>query len=394
MGLLQKLPRKVWSFLNIVNKFIKKVDSHILIYSNLGFYDNTKALFNHLIENGYNDKYKITVSCSDWEEYVETAEKNVKYVSNTKGLLRFFRSKYCFYCFGKYPVKPSKQQIVFNMWHGMPLKKIGNMVKGCEKIDYNYFTYLLCTSEYFREIMKKSFNATDKQIFICGQPRTDEMLSPIHAEDEIATKTALVNYKNRFSKMILWLPTFRENSGTELDILSVDQLSELDDYCGEKGWCIIVKLHPLSGVDPDVYEGFENIGFVNNSILDRLHIGFYSLVGMSSALITDYSSVYFDYMLLDKPMGFAISDMEKYNDSRGFVFDDPLSKMPGDLIYNGDDFLKFVKKTIDGKDDYVNLRRKLSYEFNKYCDNKNCERVLSVLNRPVQIKSGKHRRKK
>ncbi len=379
MGLLQKIPRKAWIFLDLVNKLVKKDNRRIFIYSNLGFYDNVKALFDHLIENGYNDKYKIIVSLSNWEDYVETAEKNVKYISNVKGLFSFFRCKYCFYCFGKYPVKPSKKQVVFNMWHGMPLKKIGNMVKGQEKTNYNYFTHLLCTSEYFRDIMKKSFNAKDEQIFICGQPRTDEMMTPVPAEDEITAKAALVSYNARFSKMFLWLPTFRENEGTELDILSEQQLSEIDRICGENGWCMLVKLHPLSSFDISGCGKYENIGFADNSVLNELHISFYQLVAMSSCLITDYSSVYFDYMLLDRPMGFAITDIEKYTSDRGFVFDDPLSKMPGDLIENGDDFLKFIKKIIDGKDEFVNFRRKLSEQFNQYCDNKNCERVLSVI---------------
>lgn len=380
MGLLQKVPRKAWSFLNIINKLVKKNNKRIFIYSNLGFYDNVKAIFDHLIENGYNEKYKITVSLNNWEEYVETAEKNVKYINNVKGLLEFFRCKYCFYCFGKYPVKPSKKQVVFNLWHGMPLKRIGNMVKGHEKTDYNYFTHLLCTSEYFRDIMKKSFKARDEQIFICGQPRTDEMMTPVPAEDEITAKAALVSSSARFSKMFLWLPTFRENDGTELDILSKEQLSEIDRICNENGWCMLVKLHPLSKLDISQYAHYENIGFADNALLNELHIGFYQLVAMSSCLITDYSSIYFDYMLLDRPIGFTTSDIEKYTSDRGFVFDDPLSKMPGELIETGDEFIRFIKKTIDGKDDYVNLRRKLSEQFNKYCDNKNCERVLSVLN--------------
>lgn len=398
MGLLRKIPRKAWSFLSVINKFVKKDEKRIFIYSNLGFYDNVKALYDHLIEKGYNKKYKIIVSLNNWKDYAEGAEENVKFISNIKGLFSFFSCKYCFYCFGKYPIKPSKKQIVFNMWHGMPLKKIGNMVKGCEKIDYNYFTHLLCTSEYFRDIMKKAFNASDEQIFICGQPRTDEMLTHIPEDEEISAKAAVAGYKNRFSKMILWLPTFRENADTELDILSVEQLSELDDLCGENDWCMVVKLHPLSKIEPDMFEGFENISFINNKILEELHIGFYSLIGMSSCLITDYSSVYFDYMLLDKPIAFAISDIEEYESNRGFIFGDPLSVMPGDIIENGDDFLKFVKKMFDGKDDYVNLRRKLSAEFNKYCDNKNCERVLSVLisdslNTKSHKKSKKIRRK-
>lgn len=379
MGLLQKMPRNIWSFLNVINRLVKKDRHTIFIYSNLGFYDNVKALFDHLIENGYNNRYKIIVSLNDWDKYSENTENNVKYVSNIKGLFSFFRSKYCFYCFGKYPVKPSEKQIVFNLWHGMPIKKIGNMIKGHEKTDYNYFTHLLCTSEFFRPVMKQSFNASDKQIFICGQPRTDKMLTPIPQENVTAAKTVLIGCDSKFSKMIIWLPTFRENSAGELDILSEKQLEEIDGLCHENNWCMLIKLHPLSSFDINQQKKYRHIGFATNKILADSHIEFYQLIAMSSALITDYSSVYFDYMLLDKPMGFVISDIENYNSDRGFVFDDPLSKMPGDIIKNSDDFLKFIKDILNGKDSFTDERRKLNRQFNKYCDNKNCERVLSLL---------------
>ncbi len=378
MDILLKTPKRVWSFLNIINKLIKKNEKKIFLYSDMGFKDNVKAVFDYLIEHGYNRKYTIIVSLNDWEEYVETAERNVKYVSNNKGLLKFFSCKYCYYCFGKYPLKPSKNQMVFNLCHGMPLKRIGNMAKGNEKNDYNYFTYILCTSEYFRDIMKKSFNARDEQIVICGQPRTDEMLSEIPAEDEMTAKAELLGYENRFSKMMIWLPTFSDEAGGEMNILSEEQFEALDKMCRENDWTILVKLHPLSKLDINKYKHYNCINFITDTTLKEAHISFYSLLGMSSCLITDHSSVYYDYMLLDRPMGFVISGTNDYDGSK-FVFDDPLSKMPGELLKSGNDFLKFAGKIMEGKDEFVHMRRKISEEFNRYCDNKNCERVLSYI---------------
>lgn len=378
-NILKKIPRGSWSFLNIINRLIKKDPKRIFLYSNLGFRDNVKAVFDYLIEHGYNKHFKIVVSLNNYEEYVETAEMNVKYVGNTNGLLYFLRSKYCYYCFGKYPIKPSKNQMVFNLWHGMPLKRIGNMVAGQEKTKYNYFTYLLCTSEAYRDIMKKSFNAKDEQIVISGQPRTDEMLSDIPAEDEMTAKAELIGYSSRFSKMILWLPTYREESGSELDIISDEKLSELDKMFEENDWAMLVKLHPLSKFDFTKCNKYEHINFINDDTLKSAYIGFYSLLGMSSCLITDYSSVYYDYLLLDRPIGFVISDMAEYSQSRGFVFSDPLSKMPGELIRTEDELVKFIRKTMEGKDDLKRWRRNISEEFNRYCDNKNCQRVVSFI---------------
>ncbi len=377
-NLLRKAPRKIWTFLNFINLVIPKSKKHIFLYSNLGFRDNVKAVFDYLIGQGYNNSYKITVSLNDWKEYAETAEKNVKYVSNTKGLLHFFRSRYCYYCFGKYPVKPKRKQMVFNLWHGMPLKRVGNMVQGCEKTDYNYFTHLLCTSEYFRDIMKRSFNASDSQIVICGQPRTDEMLAEIPAEDEMAAKTTLLGYNNRMSKMILWLPTFRENSGSELDILTITDLEKLDKLLEEKGWCMIAKLHPLSKNRKN-QGSYKHIGFIDDRILKNNHIGFYTLVGMSSCLITDYSSIYFDYLLLDRPIGFSVGDIEKYDNDRGFTVSDPTTIMPGDIIRNSEDFFGFINKIISGKDDYSFFRQRLCKRFNAFSDSSNCRRAVSMI---------------
>ena len=379
MGILQKLPRKTWSFLSVINRIVKKDPHRIFLYSNLGFRDNVRAVFDYLIEHGYNKRYKITVSLNDYKKYADTPEKNVEYVSTARGLFSFFRSKYCYYCFGKYPVKPPKNQLVFNLWHGMPLKRIGNMVSGCEKTDYNYFTLTISTSEFFREIIKQSFNARDDQIIICGQPRTDQMLAEISPEEEMHTKAELVGYDNRFSKMILWLPTFREDSGNELDILPLNELEKLNELLSDNGFCMLVKLHPLSTANINSLRGFECISFIDNPRLEEAHVGFYSLLAMSAALITDYSSVFFDYLLLDRPIGFAIQDINDYKDERGFVFDDPVSQMPGELINNGKEFREFVKKVITGKDDLANWRRKLCQRFNKYSDGNNCRRVVSVI---------------
>ena len=379
MGILQKLPRKTWSFLNIVNRIIRKDPYRIMLYSNMGFRDNVRAVFDYLIENGYNKRYKIVVSLNDYKKYADTPEKNVEYVSPVRGLFKFFRCRYCYYCFGKYPVKPPKNQFVFNLFHGMPLKRIGNMVPGCEKTDYNYFSLVLCTSEYFRDIIKKSFNASDKQIAICGQPRTDDMLSDIEPDDEMNVKAELTGYENRFSKMILWLPTYRDGRGSELDILSEKKLRRLDRILSTHGHTLLVKLHPLSNTDPTAYSQYECIKVVDTETFENTQIGFYSLLAMSAALITDYSSVFFDYVLLDRPIGFVINDIGEYSRDRGFVFEDPLSNMPGELIRDGEEFLGFVRNVIEGVDTLANYRRKLCRRFNAFNDADNCKRVVSVI---------------
>lgn len=374
MAILKKAPRQIWRFLDYFNKCIKKNQRQIFLYSNLGFRDNVRAVYDYLTENGYNKKFKIVCSLKDYRQYRHCAPENVRFVGNYSGLCHFFRSRFCFYCFGKYPVKPSKKQTVVNLWHGMPIKKIGNMEHGNEKTDYNYFTYLLCTSEFFREIMKESFNCSDEQIFICGQPRTDIMYNIQPYEFENNSFSDLMNLNGR--KLLLWLPTFRTDCAYETELMSDEILEKLDKLCAEYGWSIIVKLHPLSTAADVRNNRHSFIKILGQETLDKNKINLYSVLKESECLITDYSSVYFDYLLLDKPIGFTIHDMNSYSHDRGFVFENPDEYMPGEKIKNGKELLDFAESVFNGKDIYKKERQRLCRLFNKYTDGENCRRII------------------
>lgn len=363
MSILKSAPRKIWSFLNVINNIIPKDDKKIFLYSNLGFRDNVRAIYDHLVENGYNEEYEIICSLNDYKKQIP--HKNVEFVSNVRGIFSFFRSKYVFYCFGKYPVKPRNGQNVFNLWHGMPLKRVGNMVKGFEKTDYNYFTHVLCTSDFFRDIMKKSFSCDDGQIAICGQPRTDEMVRSA-SEKECSQRIAL------------WLPTFRQGRCDELNILSEKQFETLDDICEKYGWDIVIKLHPLSEAEISEDKKYKHIKILTQKQFEDTNGNLYTLLGQADCLITDYSSVYFDYLLLDKPIGFAVGDMEEYEKERGFTFENPHEYMPGEILTDGEKIIGFLTDVMEGRDDFADKRQKLNNLFNRYCDGNNCERAVEI----------------
>ena len=198
----KKILRICFKPLSICNRLIKKNKKIIFFYSNLGFRDNVKAFYDYLIEKEYNKTFQIIVSANDYEKYREQAPDNVLFVGNKQGIRWFIKAKYAFYCFGKYPIKPSKKQIVVNLWHGMPLKKIGNMEEGLERVDYNYFTYIVATSQLFVPILQKSFRCDASQVIITGQPRNDVLFRENHLMDQAIRKGA--------EKVVVWLPTYRE----------------------------------------------------------------------------------------------------------------------------------------------------------------------------------------
>jgi CDP-glycerol glycerophosphotransferase (TagB/SpsB family) len=96
--------------LTIINRIKKKDEKLIFFYSNLGFRDNVKAFYDYLIENNYNEQFKIVVSINDWEQYVKRAPKNVTFINNTvcpTSRTRF--SMTCFLLFWKVSNKAVKK---------------------------------------------------------------------------------------------------------------------------------------------------------------------------------------------------------------------------------------------------------------------------------------------
>ena len=218
----------------------------------------------------------------------------------------------------------------------------------------------------------------DNEIVICGQPRTDNMLNSQAPVKEREIKARIISFNERKNKMILWLPTFREKSADEFDILSKEQLESLNQMCINRKYTVVIKPHPLSSFKAEDFNDYKGIKIITDQRLDSLGINFYSVIRYSECLITDYSSVYFDYMLLDKPIGFVVSDISEYDSQRGFVFDNPVDFMPGDIITSGDELLKFAEDIINHRDNYKEQRQTLCRIFNTYDDAQNCKRVLEA----------------
>ncbi len=350
-----------------VNKFIKKDEKLIFFYSNLGFRDNVKAFYDYLIGQRYNERYHFVVSINDAKDYITNAPDNVTFVGNRQGIKYFIKAKYAFYCFGKYPIKPSKKQIVVNLWHGTPLKKIGNLERGLEKTDYNFFTMVVASSPLYKPIMAKIFGCDESQVIITGNPRNDELFVKDEKVDAAIRGDA--------QKVILWLPTYREyDEEYVVSILKKSQLEQLNEKLKENHCKMIVKLHPLQTVSVRGLD-YSQIEFASQKDLNKKEISVYTLLRNADALITDYSSVYFDYMLLNRPIAFTVEDIEEYKKKRGFVFDNPYEYMPGMKLSDYDDLEQYIMDVINGKDSFASEREKVNMIINSYNDGNSSRRV-------------------
>jgi len=104
----------------------------------------------------------------------------------------------------------------------------------------------------------------------------------------------------------------------------------------------------------------------------------YRLIGQCDALITDYSSVFYDFMLLDRPIAFTVDDYDDYKNNRGFSVKDPNYLMAGYKIKTQEDFKDFIVDIENDIDKYEDRRREVNQLVNTYNDGKQCERVLAL----------------
>lgn len=363
----------IFAGLSAVNQVISKNSQIILLYSDTTFRDNIKYLYDYLIENHYNEQYFIVCAVKDYQQYNTNEIKNVIFVSPIRGVQVYLKSEHVFYSFGKIPIRPAKNQITVQMWHGTSFKGFSKNQMKTNSYKNMFFTYVYASSEYFRPIVARKFAVPEENIVICGHPRTDTFY-----------KSTPPYNLGAYRKFIFWMPTFRKSTelGMEegktnslIPLVEDDKLSLLDQYLSAHNVLIIVKLHPEQDA------GIMNIGQLQNLRLmthSQFSFDLYELIRQSDALITDYSSVFYDYLLLDRPIGFTEDDIEEYQNSRGFAVAELDMFRPGAKLRTFEDLKKFILDVVQGRDKYKEDRERINNLSNYYQDGKNCERSLQI----------------
>lgn len=370
------LQNKVFTLFSWLNQRKHHDSRKIMLYSNMGFRDNVKALYDYLIDAGYNQKYKIICSTNDYKMYNKDLPSNVIFVSNIRGVLLYFSAGFVYYCFGKIPIFHGKDQKVVQMWHGSAFKAPDEgMLKG-HSFDKPYYTNVFSSSKHFAPIFSYCFSIPVQQVVICGQPRCDVLYkeNPHYAFGE-------------YRKLILWAPTFRKSLVTGysdstaddnlVPVLKKEDFAEINSKLRELGVKVVVKLHPLQDLDQYHTTDLDHFVLLSHQEFVRRKMDLYKFMAQSDALITDYSSIFIDYLLLDRPIAFTEDDMDDY--TRGFVFDNPKSYQPGFRIKTKEDFLAFAESLVNGDDDYKSERKRVMALANDYHDGKFCKRALECV---------------
>lgn len=367
----------VFGTASMVNKRRTHDRRRIMLYSNMGFRDNVKSLYEHLIEHKFNEEYEIICSCDDFKRWSHVDIPNVRFVSCVRGFLFYFSAGYVFYCFGKIPIEPGIDQRTVQLWHGSPYKAPdAGMLKG-HSWKHQYYSFSVATSKAFAKIFSSCFSMPLSHVLIGGQPRNDALYERWPGYDF-----------GTYGKLVLWTPTFRRSkrlgyrdgkeAGT-VPVLRDGDFVEFNDYLRGKDVKIIVKLHPMQDLDKYGAVELSNLILLSHADFVGRGMDLYRLMTQSDALITDYSSIFYDYLLLDRPMAFTEEDLEDYSDARGFSVDDPQGYKPGQRIRSLKDLYEFVECLSAGVDRFKEDRKRVNELVNEYRGGGFCKRILDLV---------------
>ena len=176
--------------------------------------------------------------------------------------------------------------------------------------------------------------------------------------------------KKEKEKNIIWMPTYRNSNNyhdsQEALIFSLgeEDFSKIQQILSKHDYQLYIKLHPLEESRLHVQMNHSNIHLLTEEIISEQYDTLYTFLGTTSALITDYSSVFLDYYLLNRPVAFTINDYEEYKDKRGFVFEDVKSLMVGSVIRDSHDLLEFLESVMKSEDSYIEERTKVNDKVN------------------------------
>ncbi len=367
----------------ILSKLLKPMllKNVIIIESHNDFDCNGGAFYKYLLDNNFNKKYKIVWLLknplnTDLPENVEAfmiRKPNIK--------------KDYYMCIAKYVLsdnyifeKCNPNQVFVYCTHGAGgLKNVkGNLVIP------KHVDYVLFQSPRYAKIQAEQYSMEypSKRILYLGYPVHDVLNSNNNELLKITDK----NYK----KTIIWMPTFRKKAGylkredsTAKQplgiplILTKKQYLELNKYLNELDVLMIIKLHPMQDISDIEIEDCSNIKILTGKSVKELCIDNYRLMSCTDAMISDYSGVAYEYLQLNRPIAYVLSDKDEYK--LGFVVEDISSLMAGPEIYVYEDLIRFIADVAAENDPYKTKRENLRDFIYEYHDTNNCERLAAFL---------------
>ncbi len=363
-----------WIVISPLNILIPRKKGLIVVIGKLSgeIVDNTKYLFIH----GLRKKKNIRFLTKD-KSVLKTHSKLKKHIvlfGGIKGVLTLLRASYIVVDYSHWSYRNplyfflSLKARKVHLWHGLTFKpvELGLINNGIPYIKSRFFRHvvnydlMVSTSVFWTDNLYKKYFLT-KNVENYGYPRNDVLFrKPDHLDligVDLKKYEFLQNAKKEGHKIAIYSPTFRDDGN---DAFSSGHLNllKLNNFLNNYRITLVLKMHPLNA---HTYEDMSNI--IN---YDK-DFDVYPVMSLSDIMITDYSSIYIDYLIIDRPIVFFNYDYEQYLKKNRKLQSEFLDTIPGVITR---DQVSLEKAILDhlivGNDSHKNQRsnlKEISYEF-------------------------------
>ena len=385
--------RRVKRYNGIMQSFA--TDGKIILFSTFdgrNYSDSPKAIYEYLLTNPDFDDYTFVWAFREPDKFAYLLDNKNTFIVKVNTLDYEQTCAMAKYWLFNYRIAdhiyPKDDQIYVQLWHGTPLKRLGYDIEISDnalnskaeirekyKTDAEKFKYILAPSDFAGEKFATAWNLEEfgkaHTLLTAGYPRNDFLIN--HTAQDVERIREELNLPQG-KKIILYAPTWRDNqhkaSVGYTYKLGVD-FEKLHQQLGDE-YIILFRAHYLvaSQFDFAKYQGFvynaSNVSDINN------------LYVVSDLLITDYSSVFFDYANLNRPVIFYMYDLEDYaGEIRGFYID--LKELPGKIVQTQDSLVDEIKSTCYDTEFYEHKYQQFHQKFNPLDDGKATQRVIDAV---------------
>ena len=368
-GIKLVLSRIVDNALNVIYyQSLPVIKNRVLLISTPDYSDNARALYDYMVSQNMDKTHDLIWAVADSKNLKQLRKAGIKCVKQNAifpsgGMHRLWyygkTAKYIFHTHSHpFGLERKEGQKVVGLWHGgMGFKGPMGALRECTD------DYILTSGSGDASLdYSTTFHGCDRSILLpFGFPRNDLLFKEKYIEQ----------FDSLNGTKILWMPTFRESndksfssptihSETDLPIVyTKDDVLHLNDFLKTVNVHLFVTNHPLRKKGTQITLDTSNIHTLNTRALEDSGIQLYEIFNHFSALISDYSSVTFDYLYLDRPIAYTLDDFEEYKISRGFAMENPLDYMPGHHVHTYDDLTRFISDVVNGNDESKEEREKI-----------------------------------
>lgn len=365
----------ICSFLNIIFGLFKINDKKIVFASSRDLIDgNTKAVYDYIIENNITD-FDIIWLVSRNTDVSPLRNGDYVYYKTLKSYYHLATAKYWIMTQSMgILLKKKPKQVYIQLWHGNgAMKFMGydtDKVKSRPEVSHvKEWDYYIANDELDAEQIISSTGYKGK-IEILGMACFDNTLK-LSKDLKFRNKILLqlgIKKEDCIKTIVLYAPTFRDfDLNKDVVKVPIEKLANLNNVI------ILLRLHPLvrKKVNVDIFK-YDNL--VNACDYSDAS----DLLAVCDVLITDYSSIFYQYSPLNRPIIFYPYDYDDYVKLRGGFYLDYEKDLPGSICYNQDELFNELKKCIDSKKISDN-QKKFNEHFNYLADGYSSKRFVDKL---------------